>query len=180
MVGSLDYAPNVDAVQFFMQDVFPLIRRELPQCRLTVVGKNPPPSIRRAHGAGGVEVWPDVSDVRPYYEKAMLAPVALRSGGGSRLKILEALAQGTPVISTGIGFEGLSVQPDRDILKAETPADFVRLSVEVMRNPKLWNELSVRGRALVEACYDWKHICAGLREAYQTCLALPAQRKEKT
>jgi glycosyltransferase involved in cell wall biosynthesis len=170
IVGSMDYPPNCDAVQYFLRHIFPRVRAQAPACTLTIVGRQPPESILRLHHPPEVTVCPTVPDVKSFYQNALVSIVALRSGGGSRLKILEALALGTPVVSTRVGCEGLDVRDGRSILIGADPADFASKVVSLIRDPVLWNALADRGRRLVQEQYDWKQIAAALRDQYQRCL----------
>src|SRR5262249_50567701 len=110
-LGSLDWRPNLDAVRLLLESIFPAVRAAHPAARLGIVGRNPPPwLLTRAKQITGVEVAANVPDVRPYLARAGAMVVPLRIGGGSRLKILEALATALPVISTRVGAEGLELQ----------------------------------------------------------------------
>jgi glycosyltransferase involved in cell wall biosynthesis len=165
-VGAMDYAPNADGILDFCANVLPIVRAGLPECTLTIVGQSPPPSVMALARIPGVSVCPDVKDVRPFYEKAMVSVVPLRSGGGTRLKILEAMATGTPVVSTSLGCEGLAVEDGRDIRIADRPVEIAAGIQELMQDPSLWVSISTRARCLVEECYDWRIIAKRLREIY--------------
>jgi glycosyltransferase involved in cell wall biosynthesis len=158
IVGTMDYEPNVDGVLHFYDEIFPLIKKHQPHCTLTIVGKKPPSNIRRLSDEPGVTVQGDVDDVRPYYQKALVSVVPLRSGGGTRLKILEAMALGTPVVSTSVGCEGLDVENGRNILIADEPPDFAQRVTDLMTDKTLWDRIAREGRALVEESYDWGKI----------------------
>lgn len=159
-VGSMDYAPNVDAALYMCKEIFPRIRRRRPHCTLSIVGKEPPREIRRLGLSPGVTVAGDVSDVRPYYRRAGVAVIPLRFGGGSRLKILESMALGTPVVSTGIGCEGLDVENGRHLLVADRPDDFAACVDRLFTDVDLWEGLARAGRCLVVQSYDWRGIAA--------------------
>ncbi|MFO7535129.1 MAG: glycosyltransferase family 4 protein [Kiritimatiellia bacterium] len=178
IVGSLDYQPNRDAAIDFHRRVFPLVRNELPGCALTIVGRQPPPSIRALHRPPDVTLCANVPKIEPYHRDALVSVAALRSGGGSRIKILESLAFGTPVVSTSIGCEGLDVRHGRDILVADEPAEFARHIVELMRDPLRWQSLSASGRELVRTRYDWERIGERLRDTYESILCSTRSRKE--
>jgi polysaccharide biosynthesis protein PslH len=158
LIGSMDYKPNVDAALYFMGDIFPAVRKRHPDCTLTIVGKTPPDDIQRLAEEPGVNVHSNVADVQPYYQKALVSVVPLRSGGGTRLKILEAMAFGTPVVSTSIGCEGLDVENNRNILIADDPVDFAGQIITLLTDLKLWNRISLNGRDLVQENYDWEQI----------------------
>jgi glycosyltransferase involved in cell wall biosynthesis len=165
MMGSLDYAPNVDATLYFHQEIFPLVREQI-DCRLLVVGRHPPESIRALAMDPHVEIHGNVPNVLPYYKQAMVSVVALRAGGGTRLKILEAMATGTPVISTTIGCEGLDVTSEKEILLADEPEAFASQVVKAMSDETGWEGLSRAGRKRVETSYDWKALSSQLEKVY--------------
>lgn len=175
-VGSMDYHANIDAVLGFASEVWPRIHAQWPELSFQIVGRNPPASVRALSSLPRVEVTGSVPDVRPYYRHALAAVVPLRVGGGTRLKILEALAAGTPVISTALGAEGLDVAAGRDILLAESAGDFVAAIGELRSNAGRRAALVHHGRLAVRSRYDWPVIGAGLYEFHQG-LAAPDPRK---
>src|SRR5262249_33155974 len=121
-VGALAWGPNVSAAVFLAEQAFPKIRAARPDAMLLLVGKDPAPAVKALGRLPGVEVTGGVPSVRPYLAKASLLAVPLDSGGGTRLKILEAFAAGLPVVSTGVGAEGIAVIDGGDIVRAERPA----------------------------------------------------------
>jgi glycosyltransferase involved in cell wall biosynthesis len=165
-VGSMDYSANVDAVMYFVEQIWPRIQRELPDLVFTVVGRNPPKRVRTMATRPGIEVTGTVQDVRPYYSRALVAVVPLRVGGGTRLKILEAMAAGIPVVSTRVGAEGLRLDPKAHFMVAETSADFCDRIGRLRTEFGLWCRLSAAGRKLVEASYDWNSIGRRFEEIY--------------
>jgi sugar transferase (PEP-CTERM/EpsH1 system associated) len=131
--GSMDWIPNEDAVRFYVQEILPRIRQALPDATLVVVGRNPSPALLAlAARVPGVTVTGRVEDVRPYMERAALYVVPLRIGGGTRLKIFEAMAMGLPVVSTRVGAEGLPVTDGQDIELADSPAQFAAAAVQLL------------------------------------------------
>src|SRR5208337_4874934 len=119
-LGSLNWRPNVDAIGLLVEKIFPAVRAAEPAARLQIVGRKPSPAlIQRAREVPGVELHADVPDVRPFLAKSTVMVVPLRIGGGSRLKILEALAAGLPVISTRVGAEGLELVPGVNLTVVE-------------------------------------------------------------
>ncbi len=169
-VGLMDYEPNVDAVLFFYHEILPLIKSKIPDVHFLVVGKHPVADVRALASDPIVEVTGYVESVLPYYQRACLSVVPLRAGGGTRLKVLESLALGRPVVSTSIGCEGLRVKHNENIRVADTPADFSDEVVGLLRNPALRRHLAHRGRELVEAEYDWRAIAARLLSLYDKAL----------
>jgi len=164
--GAIDYQPNTDGVLYFHAEIWPRIRRMAPGVTLAVVGKDPPTAVRALAG-GGITVTGTVPDVRPWMQSASVFVVPLRVGGGTRLKILEAMASGRAVVSTSLGCEGLDVTPGADILIADTPAAFAEAVVRCLRDPALRAGLTARARALVERRYRWESIGAGLSDFYR-------------
>ncbi len=156
--GSMDWRPNQDAVSYFVKDIFPLIRSEKPEVTVTIVGRKPPKKITDLRQVPGVTVTGTVEDVRPYMAKAAVFIVPLRIGGGSRLKILEAMAMKKAVVSTSIGAEGLNVTPGRDILIGDTPEEFARQVLNCLDSPEVRKRLAEEGRALVRRQYGWERL----------------------
>ena len=167
--GTIASYPNVDALLFFVREVLPLIRRAHPAVRLVIVGPAPPPEIRRLSGPD-VVVMDAVPDLRPYLERATAVIAPLRVGGGTRLKILEAMAMGRPVVSTSLGAEGLEVTDGKDLLLADTPRDFALQIGRILAEPDLGRELGAAGRRLVERSYDWTASARKLEGLYATAL----------
>ena len=137
----------------------------------TIVGRDPAPEVRELAAIPGVEVTGTVDDVRPFYREAVAAIVPLKVGGGSRLKILEAMAAGVPVVSTTLGAEGLDVRHGENILIADTNEQLVEAISAVVGNEEQRKQLSAAGRALVSSRYDWSTLGANLFEIYQQLLA---------
>jgi glycosyltransferase involved in cell wall biosynthesis len=156
--GSMDWYPNEEGVLDFISSVLPRIRLDQPDATLTVVGRNPPDRLRAAGDQTGVRVTGTVEDVRPYMEEAAVFVVPLRIGGGTRLKIFEALAMGKAVVSTTIGAEGLPLIPGKHFLKADRPEEFARATVSLLRDPALRRTLGMAGRRLVEERYSWPQV----------------------
>lgn len=163
--GSMDWRPNQDAVLFFIREVLPRIRREIPDASLAVVGRNPPKRIVDRDGRDGVIVTGTVDNVRPFLAEAALCVVPLRIGGGSRLKILEALAMEKAVLSTTVGAEGLRLTPGRHLEIRDSAADLAEAAVALLRDPGRCVELGKAGRQRVEAEYGWDRIASRL-DAY--------------
>jgi len=160
-VGSMDWMPNEDAAVFLIEEVLPRVRRSVPGSRLTIVGKSPSARLRRLGAeAGGVAVTGRVDDVRPYLERARVVVVPLRVGGGTRIKIFEAMAARRPVVATTIGAEGLPVAHGREVLIADGADDFAEAAVQVLTDDRLADRLAEAGRQLVEERFDWTHAAA--------------------
>lgn len=166
-IGTMDFRPNVDAMIWFCTQILPRIRREVPRVRLSIVGRSPSPAVRALAGAD-VVVTGEVDDVRPYLAAAAAYVVPLRFGGGTRFKVLEALAAGVPTVSTRFGAEGIGVAHQRELLLADDAEGFAQEVVRLLREPELGEELAQAGRVLVERDFDWRGIVPRLEEVYRS------------
>jgi glycosyltransferase involved in cell wall biosynthesis len=156
-VGSMDYSANVDAVGYLAREILPHVRRR--DAVVTVIGSNPRAEVfaQAEQSPVPVEVLGFVADTSPYFAARRAFVVPLRFGGGTRLKILEAMARGIPVVSTSVGCEGLDVEPGRDLLVADDPADFARALELLFEDDALCERLARTARTTVERLYDWSH-----------------------
>jgi len=170
-VGSMDYHANIDGAVNFAREAWPRLRERQPDLIFTIVGRDPAPEVRELARIPGVEVTGTVADVRPFYREAIAAVVPLNVGGGSRLKILEAMAAGVPVVSTTLGAEGLAVQSGKNILIADSNAQLVEAIVNLVENESRHQHLKTAGRALISDRYDWSRLGAALFAAYEESLA---------
>jgi len=165
-VGKMDFRPNVDAMLWFADDILPLIRRDVPEARLYVVGMKPHPRLGRLANRPGIVVTGSVPDVRAYLAPAAVVVVPLRMGGGTRLKVLEAMAMSKAVVSTAVGAEGLGTTPGRELLVADAPADFAHAVVALLRDPARRAALGQAARQFVAARFDWARIVPGFEAVY--------------
>ncbi len=173
-LGSLDWRPNLDAVAILLDEIFPKVREKLPNATLSLVGRRPPEWLKeRAATMPGVRVFADVPDVRPFLATCGMLVVPLRIGGGSRLKILEALAMETPVISTRVGAEGLNLSPERDLIVTETPAEMTDRILEAVRHPEEFQETAEHGRRRVLANYSWDPLADKLEQVWHSVSRVP-------
>jgi polysaccharide biosynthesis protein PslH len=153
-MGRMDYHANIDAALQFVKTTWPFIQARRPELRLMIVGAQPPEQIC-ALASDNVVVTGTVEDVRPYYHCALVSVVPLRVGGGTRLKVLEAMAAGTPVVSTTLGAEGLAITQGKDILIADTPEAMADAVVAMQADSPQGQELVANARRLVQTKYDW-------------------------
>ncbi|HME97454.1 MAG TPA: glycosyltransferase family 4 protein [Methylomirabilota bacterium] len=157
-VGAMSTEANVDAVHFFVRQILPRIRRVMPRARTLIVGSRPTPEVLALHDGQSVVVTGTVPAVEPFLQDATMTVVPIRFGGGTRIKILEALAHGVPVVSTRIGAEGLEVEHDRHLLLADTPEQFADACIALARDGARRSALSREGLKLVQERYDWRVI----------------------
>jgi len=166
--GSMDWLPNEDAMKYFCADILPLIRQQEPRVTLSIVGRAPTPAVKALAG-DGIHVTGTVDDVRPYMNKAAVYIVPLRIGGGTRLKIFEAMAMGKAVVSTTIGAEGLPVVAGEHALIADAPQAFADAVLTLLRDMAARRRLESAARSLVVQNYDWSAVAGELDEALRIC-----------
>lgn len=167
--GKMDFRPNVDAVLWFCQEVLPLIQQKTPDVRFYIVGQSPHRRVLRLAEDPAVTVTGYVDDVRPYIAGACVYVVPLRIGGGTRLKLLEAMAMGKPIVSTSLGCEGFEgLASGRELAIADTPKEFARRVIELLDDASRRERLGRAGRRFVEQRYDWRYIVPKFEELYET------------
>ena len=171
-LASLDWRPNLDAVNVLLDQIFPAVRSQEPDARLMIVGRKPPQwLLDRVRQEKNVELHADVPDVRPHLNRCAVMAVPLRIGGGSRLKILEALAAQTPVVSTEIGAEGLRLESGTHLSVVKNTEEMADALVHSMRNPEQSRAMAERGREIVLDLYDWDALSRKLEEIWVSCVS---------
>lgn len=170
-VGAMTHYPNVDSVRYFVDDILPRIRASRPNARFTVIGAHPPESIRSCGSVPGVNIVGQVPDIRPHVGKAAVYVVPLRVGGGTRLKILDAMAMGKAIVSTSVGCEGLMVTDGRDIAVEDAPATFADRVLALMGDAPRREAMGAAARDTVQAFYGWERLGAMQEAVYQEALA---------
>jgi glycosyltransferase involved in cell wall biosynthesis len=163
----MDYLPNFDGIRFFCKEVFDILQKHLPDIQLTIIGRNPPESIERLEKEN-LTVTGFVEDVRQWIQRADLMVVPIRIGGGTRIKILEGMAQGIPVISTRIGAEGIQADHEENIFFADTSQEMIEGIIKLLKDPDLRKKIADGGRKLVEKKYDWNVSGQKLLAAYSS------------
>lgn len=176
MVSGMNWFPNRDAVLLMTESVWPELTRVMPDARLTIVGASPPQTVLDlAARDSRVTVTGFVDDVRTYMEKAQVYLCPMRDGGGTRLKILDALAMGVPIVATEMALEGIDVVRESDVLVANQPQDFVAQIVRLTSDQRLWQQLHCNGRGFVERHFAWPVIRQHMEEAF----AAPGQSRKQ-
>jgi glycosyltransferase involved in cell wall biosynthesis len=183
--GSMDWQPNEDAVAHFVDAILPRIRREVPDVSFAVVGRRPGARLRAIAERAGIIVTGTVDDVRPHIAEAAVYVVPLRAGGGTRLKIFEALAMQKAVVSTTVGAEGLALTPGQEYVAADDPEAFAQEVIALIRTPQRRRLLGQAGRFLVETHYSWPQVarqfeaaCEDVVTAYEQSRTAPEGRPD--
>jgi glycosyltransferase involved in cell wall biosynthesis len=152
--GILDYRPNLDAAYHLVDEIMPLVSARFPEAKLKIIGRGYPADIKRLT-RDNVEVIGRVPDLRPHMTQSAVSVVPIRMGGGTRLKVVEGLAMGLPMVSTTLGCEGVSVHDREHLLIGDDAESFAARIVELFENPAFGRELGLAGRALMEREYSW-------------------------
>jgi len=174
-IGSMDWLPNEDAIFYFTQEVLPLVRREFPAVSLYVVGRNPSQRLQSlAAQTDNLQVTGRVPDVRPFLARASVVVVPLRIGGGTRVKIFEAMAMAKAIVSTSLGAEGLPVQHGENILLADKPAEFAEAVCSLLRDILRRQQLGAAARQLVQQNYSWANAAQVIDAALKEVVAAHA------
>lgn len=157
-LGSMDWMPNIDGMQWFADEIWPLILQRRPQTTLAIVGRKPAPAIQALAQKPGISVTGTVPDVRPWLHGGKISIVPLRIGGGTRLKIYESMAAQVPVVSTAIGAEGLDWSDGQNILIADSPTNFAGRCLQLLEDPAQAQKLAQNAFRLVDQHYSWQAI----------------------
>lgn len=173
-VGNFEHSPNVDGVRFFLREVYPVVTSAMPDARLLVVGPGHWESLPEVASDPRIVVTGRVEDTRPYLAKSAVFVAPIRAGSGTRVKILEAMAAGTPVVSTTVGIEGIEAIPGKHALVADRPRDFAAAVIRLLREPHLRDEMSVSARSLVDERYSWQVVGERLDAIYRDLIAAKA------
>jgi len=168
-VASMEWLPNVEGILWFYTTIWPLVKEKILQAKLYIVGKNPPIEVERLAGKD-IIVTGFVRDVREYMAKATIFIVPLRSGGGMRIKILNALAMGKAVVSTSVGCEGIDVENGRNICVADTEEEFAERIIELLEDESKRKKLGENGLNLVREKYQWERIAERIEDEYNKIL----------
>lgn len=169
--GKMDFRPNIDAMLWFGEQVWPTIRAQCPEATCAIVGKRPHPRLDGLRHVPGITITGFVEDVRPYLLGAGVYVVPLRVGGGTRLKLIEAMACGKAIVSTTVGAEGFDITPGEHLILADTPIDFAQAVVALLNNPNRRANLGAAGQILAQNQYGWDVLIPQLEAVYKAGLS---------
>lgn len=172
--GNISFRPNLDGLQYFCAEIFPLIQQQCPHVALHIVGRDPPPEIQQLAtttiGAPGISVTGFVDDVRPYLDQATVFICPLRKGAGIKNKLLQAWSMGLPIVATSITLGGLKAEEGNNVLIADTPADFAAAVLRLFQDAALCQHLSTQARQTAVNHYSWQQKAQELEQVMQSCL----------
>ncbi|MDW8103182.1 MAG: glycosyltransferase [Anaerolineae bacterium] len=173
--GAMDIFMNIDAVVCFAKKVFPMVRESIPDAEFWVVGRDPAPEVRALANLPGIYVTGRVEDVRPYYAQAKVAVAPFRYGGGTKLKVLEAMALGVPVVATSVGCQGIEAIPGKHLFVAERDEEFARQVNILLEDEVIWKRVTSDARRLVEQKYSWESILRGTIARLEQLISKPGE-----
>jgi len=166
-VGTFKWLPNIEAVEEIVHKIWPLIKKALPSAKLKIVGFSPTKKIQSYATDPSIEVLGGVEDIRDAFATAHVLLAPIRSGKGTRFKVLEAMVTATPVVATNLAVEGIALQPGVNVLTADKSADLAALTVKLLQDSKLQTSMGEAGRAVVRATYSWDSIAKELDRVYK-------------
>jgi glycosyltransferase involved in cell wall biosynthesis len=164
LIGNMRTAPNTDAAAWFSRKILPLIKKEIPDIELYIVGSEPSPRVRELSKIPNIFITGKVDDISQYVHDAAVSVAPMRVGAGMQFKILESMALGTPVVATSIGMGGIECAPDEELLIGDTPADFARQVIKLIKNPRLRAEISKNAHQFILKNYTWEKVLLKLDE----------------
>lgn len=167
-IGTMYWPPNIAGITWFLDEIYPLVKQRVPDVRCTLIGARPPAEITdRTKDDPSLTVTGYVEDPVPYLADSSMMVVPLKAGGGMRVKILNALSQGIPMVSTTVGCEGIAVTNERDILVQDEPQKFADATVRLLTDLALNRDITNNGRSMVVDTYDYRQACKPLDGIYQ-------------
>lgn len=167
--GKMDYRPNSDAIRWFAEEVWPLVRAERPSATFTIVGQKPKPELQALHGQNGITITGFVESIQPYLAGGAVYVAPFRVGSGTRLKLIEAMAAGKAIVSTPIGAEGFEVQDGQEMVLRETAEEFAAVVLHLLNYPMERERLGHNAQQFAQA-YDWRNVVPQFNTVYQAIL----------
>ncbi|HQX75928.1 MAG TPA: glycosyltransferase family 4 protein, partial [Thermoflexales bacterium] len=165
--GKMDFRANIDAMLWFGQEVMPLVKKAVPTTRLYIVGQKPHTRLDMLRADPNITITGAVDDIRPHIAKAGVYIAPLRVGGGTRFKLLEAMALRKAIVTTSLGCEGFEIENGKQALIADSAPDFAQAVIRALRDAELRRSLGEAARAFVQATFDWSAIVPGLEQIYE-------------
>lgn len=166
-IGTMYWPPNIEGITWFLDEIYPLVKARVPDVRCTLIGARPPASItERAKDDPSLTVTGYVDDPMPYMRDSSMMVVPLKAGGGMRVKILNALSQGIPMVSTTVGCEGIAVHNEQDIMVADDPQAFAEATSKLLLDSALNERVTANGRQTAQQVYDYRQACKPLDAIY--------------
>jgi len=175
--GNMTYFPNADGAQFFAKDIFPLVKKSVPEAKLYIVGQNPPRSVRRL-AEDDIVVTGFVQDIRAEYARSAVAVSPIRFGAGTLNKVLEPLTMGIPVVATSHGVAGLHLRAGTDILVTDDPVEFAEHVIRLLRQPALREQIGSSATQRIRSAYSWETIGATLLSMYEEIMKTHGDKKK--
>lgn len=167
-VGGMRFAYNADAVDYFLEEIFPLIQVRIPEVKVSFIGNFPTPKLLKwARNNKSVIVHGYIDDIRPYMQEATVFIAPIRIGSGTKLKVLNAMAMEKAVITTTVGAEGIKATPGEDLLIADSPLEFAEKTVFLLQHPEIVRKIGKNARKVIEEYYDWEVIGKKMHELYE-------------
>lgn len=159
--------PNIDAVKYLVGDIWPKVKKDLPRAKLWIVGHSPTQEVKHLSKSADIKVSSNVKDIRTAYGQAHVLLAPIRSGKGTRYKILEAMATGTPVVTTSLGAEGLQIQNGQHVLIGDNSSQLAKHTLQLLKDSKIQKSLAKSAREFVSRQYNWKRISQDLDRLYR-------------
>lgn len=170
LCGAMDVLMNIDAAEWFARRIFPRVKEVIPDAEFWIVGRNPSYKVKTLETIPGIYVTGSVEDVRPYYAQAKVAVAPFRYGGGTKIKVLEAMALGVPVVATPVGCQGIRAIPERHLFIENDEESFAERVVLLLRDESVWRELANEARQLVEEHYNWSRLLCEVIHRIEQCV----------
>ncbi len=166
-VGTFKWLPNIEAVDLIVKEIWPRVIAELPTAKLKIVGFSPTSKILSYSRNPSIEVLGGIPDIRDAFATSHVLLAPIKSGKGTRYKILEAMVTGTPVVATKLAVEGIAINPEKDVLTAESPEDLAKLTIKLLKDRPLQKKLAEAGKKIIKTYYSWDIIAKHLDQVYR-------------
>jgi glycosyltransferase involved in cell wall biosynthesis len=167
-IGGFDHTPNLDGLRWFVDCIWPSVRESVPDASFTIIGSNTPPEVKAFDGRQGIQVFGFIADTTPYFDRAAISVAPLRYGAGMKGKVVEAMSYGLPVVTTSVGAQGIGGTSGRDLMIADSPADFAQAVTNLLNGPARAKQIGLVGQAHIGRLCSPERIEVGLQEMLET------------